>query len=1512
MDYIDGQEIAIIGMTCRFPGANSIEEFWQNLVNKKESITTFYDEDLENNHVEKDVYGNSKYVKSGFILDDIDKFDAGFFGYTPREAQITDPQHRMFLECCWELLEQSGNVPEKYPGKIGVYAGVFASTYLTNLFSQPEIAQSVGDFAIRHGNDKDYLATRVSYKLNLKGPSVSIQTSCSSSLVSVHMAVQSLLAGECDMAISGGVSVAIPQKIGYVYQENGILSPDGHCRPFDADAEGTIFGNGLGIVLLKRLEDALKDGDKIYAVIKGSAINNDGAGKVGYTAPSVDGQAEVIAEAMALAGVKPSSMGMVEAHGTGTTLGDPVEISALTKAYRMETQQNQFCAIGSVKSNIGHLGAASGVAGFIKACLSLHHKRIPATINYNKPNPNINFSASPFYVNTDLKEWVKHDGLPRRAAVSSFGMGGTNSHVVLEEFEANDLGNQAIVTKDEILLISAKTETALDQSISQLEKYLSENKTLQLADVAHTLKSGRADFEYRASLVADSIEKSIEILEKRRNTNLFQCKALEKPQTVFLFPGQGVQYPEMGRGLYDSEVIYRNVFDSCCKKISGLLGVDLRDLLFFSNNNKEAANQLKETALAQTAIFSLEYALACLMRDKGVIIHAMIGHSLGEYVAATLAGVFSLEDALTIVAKRGKLMQEMATGQMLSVFLSEEEILNRLPANLDIAAVNGPRLCVVSGTAEAIQSFNLLLLSEGVETRVLVTSHAFHSKMMEPILSTFEKSLENIVLNAPSIPYISNVTGDWIQAEQATDPKYWVDHIRKPVLFSKGLKRLLEDAPNSVFLEVGPGNTLSGLAQLHTDYIKPQYLIQLVRHAKSRVEDGFVFRQAKAKMWSAGIKVNWTDSEVETGKKIKLPAYPFERQSYWVEQLKSSTTNRDRASAHYPQIFKYSWLPSTTKDTYTNEIAHWYILGDVENPNAKLLVDAISTRLNVSITNVNQLESTLESADNNSGRKSGAVFFVNDDNLADIETLLDIISQENTDGIPVVKIITWAQCSIGGLDHSNSYSLQNSRITHLLAKESRNIFVSHLDFSPPHKEFYFKAKLADAWVNELQVSSPGIRICYKAFNRYVWVLESREIKGRTFSNQNITSSTTFIILGSPNCRRSNLVKSLAANGFKKFAFLISKGDEKSPSMVKQLIGLTGASIETYTVDKTEHESPSMLLAPIMHDFPDDFALFFDLGLVENFVKVNSNFKDLMEGLTDIRPALICQLFSLSESGSGQFQYWMEQKLIDVCGQYESFTGITCSALNIGLHEIDLCEDSEIICSAIRTSPHYTQVLMPENGPREKKTLDVPSTESDIVDEELKDINEGVKTSAFSYRGENVGVAVTEIWKNLFGIEGIKPEDDYFSLGGTSLIAIQLISKIRDTFSVDLNIEDLFEDSTLGGVIKMVEKLIVGKPVSHGDSSKERVIVASPERANEIEIDRIEEQSDDQKNVVFEIENMIASGGSIKEIEELLEGTLELDEFEKLITEYEDVDELQMLLEQSISIEEEAREEMPAE
>ncbi len=870
-------DIAIVGMAGRFPGAKNVGEFWENLKNGVESITRFTDEELE-------AGAGPNAIKARPILDDVEQFDASYFGILPKEAEVMDPQHRVFLECSVEALEDAGCDPARHGSAIGVFAGCSPNTYfLNNLCDGRAFVEDytggyqVSNYQTMLGTSPDFLSTRVSYKLNLTGPSISMGTACSTSLVAVTQACESLIGGHCDAALAGGVSITFPQKRAYAFQEGGLASRDGHCRAFDEDAQGTVFGSGCAVVLLKRLEDAIAAGDSIYAVIKGYGINNDGASKVGFTAPSIEGQSAAIRKAHAMAAIDPATITYVEAHGTGTPLGDPVEIAALTQAFRAQTDKKQFCAIGTAKTNVGHLDAAAGITGLIKAALSIRHGELPATLHFNKPNPRIDFANSPFYVNDKLTAWEPAE-LPRRAGVSAFGVGGTNAHVILEQAPVAERGASA--SSHQLLTLSAKSQTALDAAAARLADHLKSNPQADLADIAHTLQTGRKHFDNRRFVVAANVQDAIERLS---NPSAAQTGQTTKPLPIaFAFPGQGAQYPGMGRELYAALPVFRQHVDECAELLQSHLGLDIRQAI--NAETPDAAERLQQTSLAQPAIFTIEYALAKQWMSWGIRPQAMLGHSVGEFVAACIAGVFSLSDALALVAARGRMMQELPHGKMLSVRASSETLQQYLKPELSIAALNSPTLCVIAGPENAICELEQSLNNAGIACKQLRTSHAFHSAVVDPILEPLAELIKKIPLSAPSIPYVSTLTGEWISNEQATDPMYFARHCRETVQFSAAVRRLQTDQSWCV-LEVGPGQSLTTLVRQHDQgAANPLTAVSSLADAAVKGSEIAAMLSAVGRVWLSGNEPNW--NEIHGGARrqhVSLPTYPFERKRHWID-----------------------------------------------------------------------------------------------------------------------------------------------------------------------------------------------------------------------------------------------------------------------------------------------------------------------------------------------------------------------------------------------------------------------------------------------------------------------------------------------------------------------------------------------------------------------------------------------------------------------------------------------------
>jgi acyl transferase domain-containing protein len=884
----DNYDIAVIGMAGRFPGSRDIAAYWQTIREGLDRISFFSDDELENGLTAEEM-SNPEFIKARAIIDDVELFDASFFNVPARTAEWMDPQQRMFLEYVWNALEDAGYDASTYRGAIALYAGASLNSYmLTRLPFLATLPDAPDAFQLVMNNDKDHLATRVSYKLNLRGESVTIQTSCSTSLVAVHFACQSLLGGQCDIAVAGGVSIVVPQKTGYLYQEGMISSPDGHCRSFDDKAQGTVSGNGLGVVVLKMLTDAVKDGDHIYAVIKGSAVNNDGNLKMGYTAPSIQGQTDVISKALAMAGVEADTINYVEGHGTGTPVGDPIEVEALTQAYRRHTDRKQFCALGAVKANIGHLDAAAGIAGLIKVCLALKHREMPPLVHFEKPNRTIDFQNSPFYLNNTLLEWPSRS-TPRRAAISSFGIGGTNAHVILEEAPALAASGES--RPCHVLTLSARSPEALANKAQALARYLEDNPRSNLADVAYTCNAGRQQFPYRRFLLACGRNEALGALaapSAADSTAALMPSSVptssREARVAFLFPGQGAQSVEMAKSLYVNEPEFRRQVDACALMLKKMSGPDVLQLLYPSTGETaEAARRLAQPEFTLPALFTVEYAVARLWMSWGVRPSAMLGHSFGEYVVACLAGVFTLEEALMLAMERGRLMQRLAPGAMVAVRLPEAEASDFLSGDLAIAAINGRQSSVISGPLDDIEKLSATLTQSGVGFRRLDVPFAYHSSMIDALLPSFASVIAKINLKAPSIAYVSGLTGKWIQAGEATDPDYWLRQMRQPVRFADGLDTLI-GSKCEVFLEVGPGRTLSALAGQHIERDKDILILpSLPRAAAASTREAGTL-QALGKMWVAGCEIDWQSFYgQEKRHRLSLPTYPFERQRYWIE-----------------------------------------------------------------------------------------------------------------------------------------------------------------------------------------------------------------------------------------------------------------------------------------------------------------------------------------------------------------------------------------------------------------------------------------------------------------------------------------------------------------------------------------------------------------------------------------------------------------------------------------------------
>ncbi|BAB74345.1 SDR family NAD(P)-dependent oxidoreductase [Anabaena sp. FACHB-709] len=1455
MNNPTGLEIAIIGINGKFPGANNLEEYWQNLRNGVESITNLTDEQIQKNGVDPTQLKHPNYVKRQAIIDNIEYFDAEFFGFNPREAEILDPQHRLFLECAWTALEDAGYNPENYTGAIGVYAGAAMNNYLLNLITNPQIQNQISRYQLFLSNDKDFLTTRVSYKLNLRGPSLDIQTACSTSLVAVHVACQSLLSGECDIALAGGVSLA--KATGYLYQEGGIYSPDGHCRAFDADAQGTIAGSGLGIVVLKRLQEAIEDRDYIHAVIKGSAINNDGGLKVSYTAPRIDTQAAVIRAAQALAGVEPADISYIETHGTGTALGDPIEIAALTQAFRAGTEKTGFCAISSVKTNIGHLDAAAGIASLIKTVLALKHQQIPPNLHFQQPNPQIDFSQTPFYVNTNLVDW-ETDKTPRRAGVSSFGIGGTNAHVILEEAPIKfKIQNSKFKINYQMLCLSAKSEKALEEATINLATYLQQHPQFNLADIAYTLHIGRQHFAYRRMVLCQTTEEAAQILEKE--TKYTHTNSEKSPSIAFMFPGQGSHYLNMGKELYETEAIFREQIDHCCELLQHDLGLDLLSILFETESipspQSPVPSPQSQTIYAQPALFIIEYALAKLWISWGIQPQAMIGHSLGEYVVATLAGVFSLPDVLKLVALRGRLMQQCPTGAMLSVGMSAAKLQPLLTDNLVIAAYNAPELCVVSGTEAEIVQLETNLNKQGISNRRLQTSHAFHSPLMESMITPFIAAFQKITLQTPKIPFISNVTGTWITAEQATDPHYWVNHLRQPVQFATGIKELLTE-PQQILLEVGAGRTLATLAKQQTN---SHTILSSLRHPQDTQSDVAFLLQTLGQLWLAGVSIDWENFYThQQRQRLPLPTYPFQRQRYWID-LKAGEQGSENIPS--PRLYLPSWersLPHPQVDIAEKRLC-WLVFTD----NYGIYQEIINTLQAVGHDVI--IVSQGEKYDQPAYR----TFTVNPQNSQDfVELWSDLELREL---IPHHILYLWDLTDLQQQPLSLLYLAQaissqsiEREITLTLVTNDGQLLLGNENIQPMKATVWGMGKVISQEIPQLtcrcvdislstvastneQIAQQLITECLNNQNdsvvayrgNYRWnQIYKPLLMDDAQSKISVHEGGNYVILGDLT---TGLGTVFAEFLMKNSVRLVLLSDVITETL-KQSLDNVGIDYLSLNIDITKQAELENAIAQAETKFGQINGVFYSTPMSNEHSMAflpqlttkhwEYNYRTKIQGLCVLaevlrdKPLDFCVLQSSLSTvlgGLGLAVYAAANAVIDMFAiQQNQNSKFPWISINWDACRSDLETDinhsfaANLVTLALtpaevwQSTQHIIKLGLPESVVVTKSDLDkrlekwVTNTPTKTKTETNNSYTRPQLTNEYIAPRDEIETAIAQIWQDLLGISPIGINDSFFDLGGHSLLAIQAISRLRDRFGVELSMRNLlYEAPTIAAIATII-------------------------------------------------------------------------------------------------------------
>ncbi|SFM28751.1 type I polyketide synthase [Nitrosomonas communis] len=1507
-------DIAIIGMACRFPGANDIESFWRNLREGVESITFLSDEELHARGVPAEVLNDPHYIKAVAQLDDIDCFDASFFGYTPREAAETDPQHRLFLEVAWQALEDAGYDPSRYTDPIGVYAGCGVNTYLLlNLLSsgrrmdKQDISSLQG---LMNGNNKDSMTTTVAYKLNLRGPGITVQTACSTSLAATHVACRALLNHETDMALAGGAWVNLLHEDGYYYQPGAILSPDGHCRAFDAKAAGTVIGSGVGIVVLRRLSDALADGDAIHAVIKGSAINNDGSAKVGYTAPSVEGQTEVILAAQAIAGISADTISYVEAHGTGTTLGDPIEIAALTQAFRGSTDQRRFCAIGSVKTNVGHLDSAAGVAGLIKTVLSLKHQMLPPSLNFEQPNPQIDFASSPFYVNTECRIWPEQS-TSRRAGVSSFGIGGTNVHMIVEE-APNRIPSGA--SRDwQLLVLSARSQEALERATNRLQQHLEAHLEQPLADVAYTLQVGRKQFAQRAIALCHDHEDAITLLQNRESERfLIQYNVVERRSVTFLFPGQGAQYIDMARDLYQKEPVFRQQFDQCLQLLRPHLDFDLLAILYpgaDDTNRLAASSRLEQTEVTQPALFVIEYALAQLWMSWGIQPASMIGHSVGEYVAACLAGVFSLQDALRLVALRGRLLQQMETGAMLAVMLSEAELTSYEFDGCDLAAINGPALCVLSGPLAAIEAAEEKLTARDASYRRLHVSHAFHSHMVEPLLPAFIEQVAQVKRQSPKIPFFSNLRGDWITPQEAIDPHYWGQHVRGTVRFNDGLHALLAD-PAQVLVEVGPGETLTTLAQRHPLANPGQLTLSSLPHPNRSYSAQKHLYLTLGKLWLNGVAIDWNQFYAhERRYRVPLPTYPFDRQSYWIkaddEQCESKAgvqptlAVRKREQTVTQSVNGWLYVPSWQRteqidfDSLHPEQAGAYLIFSDEY----LIGEALASHLRLF-----GIEPIEVFAGTTYQRESSHRYRISQENSHDFDQLLQSIREE---GKTIGHIFyLWSLSTEDKAEsqtssmNSNFYSLfylaraleatqifvpsakkiSISMVTNqmedvtgneilcpekallygpykVIPQEYSNVTCRLIDIDFQVKGIKVPLQLAKQILAESQTDAGMAVVAYRGPHRWLQCFEPMQpppiVKNR------FKSGGVYLITGGLGGVGLTLAEHLARTQQAKLVLLgrspvptrerwleILSGIGKDSALgsklekIKQLEAL-GAEVLVVNANMGNQSELEAAVTQAQQYFGPINGVIHAAGEVSNgLISTKSDeaiarvFAPKVNGMRALQAVfrddpldfmLLCSSLATIAGGLNKIDYCAANAYLDAVAHaayresaYPIISVNWDSWREVGMAaNMDMPEGVGIepqagaaVFERIVNGPYMPQVIV--------STLDLHTrlsqTQHDLVAQPFT-FTAPIKTgrfprptlpTAFKSPESELETNIAEIWQKMLGIDAIGVDDNLFELGGDSLLGIQLLSRIRTGFSIDLHPADFFRSPTIASLAALVE------------------------------------------------------------------------------------------------------------